>query len=152
MIGLRSKRSDELINQSKIRENYSSHPGQVFTENLAGVTWPITLSFGNLSNFPDSMSTWDNLGKGDSEIQGYRTKLSEWFSRILDLSMNFHSILRLSHFTENAKDFQTRKPKTVAIEVIRPCLTKRNKSVLHRPTHWICSNLARTIQIRFVFA
>jgi hypothetical protein len=28
-------------------------------------------SFGNLSNFPESMLIWDNLIKGDSEIYGY---------------------------------------------------------------------------------
>jgi hypothetical protein len=43
-------------------------------------------SFGNLSDFPESMPIWDNLVKGDSEIQGYQTKISQEFSRILDLS------------------------------------------------------------------
>jgi hypothetical protein len=68
---------EESLDKSKIRENYSSHSGQVFSENLAGVTWVMTLSFGNLSNFPESMPIWDNLFKGDSEIIGYQTKISE---------------------------------------------------------------------------
>jgi hypothetical protein len=53
---------------------------------LAGVTWPIALSFGNLGNVPEGIPIWDNLVKGDSEIQGYQKKISEEFSRILDLS------------------------------------------------------------------
>jgi hypothetical protein len=32
------------------------------------------------------MPIWDNPVKGDSEIQGYQTKILEEFSRILDLS------------------------------------------------------------------
>jgi hypothetical protein len=42
----------------------------------------MTLSFGNMSNFSESMPIWDNLVKGDSEIQGYQTKISEYLSLI----------------------------------------------------------------------